>query len=59
MSKVMADKTFSNATELIKQLREQTGAGIMECKKALEQAGGDLEQAERIIRSQGKQFAGE
>ena len=55
----MADKTFSNATELIKQLREQTGAGIMECKKALEQAGGDLEQAERIIRAKGKQIAGE
>ena len=45
--------------ELIRQLRERTGAGILECKKALEQAEEDLDQAERILRVKGKQIAGE
>ena len=49
----------SQATELIRQLRERSGAGILECKKALEQAGGELEQAERILRAKGAQIAGE
>ena len=44
---------------LIRQLRERSGAGIVECKKALDQAKGDLEQAERILRAKGKQIAGE
>jgi|SRR5688572_3059569 len=37
----------------IKQLREKTGAGIMDAKKALEQAQGDMSKAEAIIREQG------
>jgi elongation factor Ts len=32
-------------TEMIKQLREATGAGILDCRKALEQADGDYEQS--------------
>ena len=43
--------------ELIKRLRERTSAGILECKTALEQAKGDLDQAERILRAKGKQIA--
>ncbi len=39
--------------ENIKQLREKTGAGIVDCKKALEEAGGDLEQAVEILRKKG------
>jgi elongation factor Ts len=39
--------------EKIKQLREKTGAGVMDAKKALEQANGDLTKAEEIIRAQG------
>lgn len=39
--------------ELIKQLREQTGAGILEAKKALEEAGGDIEKATDILRKSG------
>lgn len=31
--------------EKVKLLREQTGQGILECKKALEASGGDIEQA--------------
>jgi elongation factor Ts len=34
----------------IKQLREKTQAGVMDAKKALEEAGGDLKKAEEIIR---------
>jgi elongation factor Ts len=40
-------------TDLIKQLRELTGAGVMDCKRALEEAGGDLAQAQKIIERQG------
>ena len=36
--------------ESVKQLRERTGAGMMECKKALVEANGDLEAAAEIMR---------
>jgi elongation factor Ts len=39
--------------EKIKELREKTGAGIMEAKKALEEAGGDMSKAEAVIRERG------
>ena len=38
---------------LVKQLREKTNAGMMDCKKALVESGGDLEQAEAILRKKG------
>jgi len=38
---------------LVKELREQTGAGIMECKRALEQAGGDLKKATDLLKQSG------
>lgn len=38
---------------IIQQLREKTSAGVMECKKALEQSGGDMEKAMDIIRQNG------
>lgn len=37
----------------IKQLREETGTGIMEAKKALEEANGDYEQAKKIVFERG------
>lgn len=40
-------------TALIKQLRDQTGVSIMLCRKALEEAGGDLEKATLILRREG------
>ena len=43
---------------LVKQLREKTGAGMMECKKALEESGGDLAGAEVILRKRGMASAG-
>ncbi|MCF7820491.1 MAG: translation elongation factor Ts [Candidatus Pacebacteria bacterium] len=39
--------------EKLKQLREQTGAGITDCKKALDEANGDLEVAVEILRKKG------
>lgn len=38
----------------VKDLRERTGAGMMECKKALVEAGGDLEQAVELLRKSGQ-----
>ena len=37
----------------VRDLREKTGAGMMDCKKALATAGGDLEQAIEVLRKQG------
>ena len=37
----------------VKELRESTGAGIMDCKQALQEAGGDVEKATRILREKG------
>jgi elongation factor Ts len=42
------------SAQLVSQLREQTGAGMMECKKALVEAEGDLERARDILRARGK-----
>jgi elongation factor Ts len=39
--------------ESVKELREKTGAGFMDCKKALAEAGGDLDQAVRWLREKG------
>lgn len=44
--------------QLVKQLREKTNAGMMDCKKALAEAGGDMEKAETILRTKGIASAG-
>ena len=41
------------STALVKQLRERTGAGIMECKRALDDANGNLDKAAELLRTQG------
>jgi elongation factor Ts len=43
---------------LVKQLRDKTGAGMMECKKALVEANGNLAEAEVILRKRGIASAG-
>lgn len=43
---------------LVKQLRERTGAGMMECKSALTEANGDLGEAEVVLRKRGIASAG-
>ena len=44
--------------KLVKQLREKTNAGIMDCKRALTESGGDLEKAETALRKKGIASAG-
>ncbi len=44
---------MSITAETVKQLRERTGAGMMECKKALLETGGDLDAAAEIMRKSG------
>ena len=41
------------STELIRTLRDQTGAGIMDCKQALEGTNGDLDKAAEVLRAKG------
>lgn len=44
--------------ELIRELREMTQIGVMACKKALEETGGDMKKAVKLLRSQGIAQAG-
>lgn len=37
--------------DVVKQLRDETGVSIMQCKKALEEAGGDVEKAKEVLRA--------
>src|SRR5690554_2118703 len=39
--------------KLVKELRDKTGAGMMDCKKALEETGGDIEKAIHYLRERG------
>jgi len=39
--------------EMVKELRETTGAGVLDCKKALEATNGDMDQAQQILREKG------
>ncbi len=42
----------------VKELRDLTGAGMMDCKRALEETGGDVEEARRLLREKGMAAAG-
>ena len=41
----------------VKRLREMTGVGMMDCKKALEEAGGDFDEAVELLRKKGQKVA--
>jgi elongation factor Ts len=43
--------------QMVKELRERTGAGMMDCKAALQEAGGDLDKAIDILRVKGQASA--
>lgn len=43
--------------ELIQQLRDRTGAGMLDCKKALEETNGDIEKAVEVLRKKGAAIA--
>lgn len=40
-------------SQTVKELREKTNAGMMDCKRALAEAGGDIEKAETLLRQKG------
>jgi elongation factor Ts len=48
---------MSVTAEVVKKLRDMSGAPMMECKKALEEAGGDLEKAFTVLRKRGQATA--
>ena len=52
----MSDKAEIPAA-LVKELRERTGAGVMECKKALAETGGDMERAMAVLQERGMALA--
>ena len=45
--------TIAISAQAVKELRERTGAGMMECKSALTEAGGDMEAAIDLLRARG------
>jgi elongation factor Ts len=48
---------LASTIEKIKQLREETAAGMMDVKNALEESGGDLDGARRVLRERGQALA--
>jgi elongation factor Ts len=46
------------SASLVKELRDATGAGMMDCKRALEETGGDVEAARTLLRERGMALAG-
>jgi len=46
-------ETMAITAAMVKQLREKTGAGMMECKAALEEANGNMEEAVTLLRKRG------
>ena len=46
----MTTKTTGITAQMVAELRNKTGAGMMDCKKALEESGGDMAKAEELLR---------
>jgi elongation factor Ts len=44
---------MANSKDHVKRLREETGAGVMDCKRALDEAKGDFEKAKALIKERG------
>ncbi len=44
---------MATTTEMVKQLRELTGAGVLDCKKTLDATAGDMEKAQEILKEKG------
>src|SRR5271156_470986 len=53
LSLFASEEIMEISAQLVKQLRDRTGAGMMECKKALVEANGELAEAEVVLRKQG------
>jgi elongation factor Ts len=50
-------RALASTIEKIKQLREETAAGMMDVKRALEESDGDIESARRVLRERGQAIA--
>ncbi len=50
-------RTLASTIEKIKQLREETAAGMMDVKRALDESGGDVEGARKVLRERGQAIA--
>jgi elongation factor Ts len=48
---------MANTKDDVKRLREETGAGVMDCKRALEETNGDFEKARALIKDRGLEKA--
>lgn len=46
-------RALAVTTEMVKELRARTGAGVMDCRRALEEADGDFDRAAAILRTKG------
>jgi elongation factor Ts len=53
MGESPAEEPVEITTAQVKRLRELTGAGMMDCKRALEESGGDVDQAVDVLRKKG------
>ena len=54
----MSETTYRATPADVKALREATQAGMMDCKRALEETGGDMDAAVRLLRERGLAAAG-
>ena len=50
----MEDKIMAITASMVKELREMTGAGMMDCKKALGETNGDMDAAVEYLRKNGQ-----
>jgi elongation factor Ts len=53
MNDYLEDKKMAITASMVKELREQTGAGMMDCKKALTETDGDFDKAIEFLREKG------
>lgn len=49
---------MSISSDAVRELREATGVGIMDCKRALEKSDGDFDEAKKVLREEGKSEMG-
>ena len=54
----MSDVAYKPSAAEVKQLREETQAGMMDCKRALEETQGDMDAAKKWLREKGLASAG-
>lgn len=53
------EKKMAVTAQLVKELRERTGAGMMDCKKVLVETDGDIDKAIELLREKGLAKAGQ